>query len=181
MEFPFSAQSCAPTGRMRAGVGTLELILVTPGVVIIAVATLQFGTVHLIQAAITHAATEGAREAGKDASYELPNNLVKEVAVVVDTVLEPHGIDVADTTGPTPTPQPGTRVILEIGSITAEFGDPAFSCSPPASPTLSSNEVRVTVCVKLEQTPIIDVSALSGFGFSFPGDHFQISAVSGIE
>ncbi|NUQ64288.1 MAG: pilus assembly protein [Pirellulales bacterium] len=159
----------------RAGVQTLELVLVTPVIVIVFVAAFQFGLVHWTQSAITHAATEGAREAGKDAPHQTPANLVVEIAGVVDAVLDPMGIDISNASGS------GTRVTLEVGGNTASFGDPTFNCNPPASPTLSSDEVRVTVCIKLDKTPVLDPGALGYFGFVFPGDHFRVSTVSLIE
>ncbi|NLX97706.1 MAG: pilus assembly protein [Rhodopirellula sp.] len=164
----------------RAGVETLELLLVTPVIVIVFVAAFQFGLVHWTQSAITHAATEGAREAGKDAPYQTAADLVVEIAAVVDAVVQPMGIDISGTLGS------GTRVYLEVGpnnANTAWFGDsdPGFDCEPPASPILASNEVRVTVCVKLDKTPVLDVGALSYFGFVFPGNCFRISTVSLIE
>jgi Flp pilus assembly protein TadG len=167
-------------GSRRAGIETLELILVTPIVVILLVATLQFGSVHLVQEAIKHAATVGAREAAKGAPIE-------EVAVSIDAVLEPHGIDVATKTISgstiTYTPHTGTRVFIEYGpgSVQVEdFGDSSFG-SHPTSPSLATPEVRVTVNVKLDQAPIINVGALSSLGFIFQGDRFQESSVARLE
>jgi hypothetical protein len=152
----------------------LELILVTPVIVMVLVATLQFGSVHLIESALTHAATVGAREGAQGAT-------VFEVAVEVDAVLEPHGIDVVDANDD---PGDGTYVILEVGENLTEFGDPNFAPDPPAAPDypeLGPGEIRVTVYVDLDQTPIINVKALEDFGFIFPGEFFQISAVAKLE
>lgn len=152
----------------------MELILVTPVIMIVLVATIQFASVHLIESALTHAATVGAREAAQEAT-------VDEVAVEVDAVLEPHGIDVVDSMGQ---PGDGTYVILEVGDQVTEFGDPAFDPDPPSTPDypeLGPAEVRVTVYVKLDKTPIINVNALEDFGFIFPGEFFQISSVAKLE
>lgn len=157
----------------RHGVQVLELILVTPVIVILLVATIQFGSVHLIQSAITHAATVGAREGAQEAT-------VAEVALEVDEVLEPHGIDVVNGGSPVA----GTKVILEVGTDVTQFGDPSFTVSapqPPEFPALGPAEVRATVYVKLDKTPIINVNALEDFGFIFPGEYFQISAVAKLE
>jgi Flp pilus assembly protein TadG len=168
----------------RAGIETLELILVTPIIVILLVATLQFGSVHLVQEAITHAAKVGAREAAKGAPIE-------EVAVSIDAVLEPHGIDVADKTinmdgSITYTPKTGTRVFVEYGpdSVTVEsFGDTSVGTPPTSSsmPTLAEPEVRVSVLVRLEQAPILSPEALKRLGFTFSGDRYEIRAVARLE
>ena len=158
----------------RRGVEVLELILVTPVIVIVLVASMQFGSVHVIESALTHAATVGAREGAQYAP-------VDEIAEEVDAVLEPHGIDVVDTLGQ---PGDGTYVILEVGDDITEFGDPTFDPDPPAEPeypAIGPGEVRVTVYVKLDKTPILNVSALEDFGFVFPGEFFQISSVTKLE
>ena len=134
-------------------------------------------------------ALEGfARVAGTRVRYVKPHGALynaivhheEQAAAVVDAVVQPMGIDISGTLGS------GTRVYLEVGpnnANTAWFGDsdPGFDCEPPASPILASNEVRVTVCVKLDKTPVLDVGALSYFGFVFPGNCFRISTVSLIE
>ena len=160
--------------RRRSGVEVLELLLVTPVIVVLLVATIQFGSVHLIDSAITHASTVGVREAAQEAD-------VGEVAVEVDKVLQPHGIDVVTALG---SPVDGTQVILEVGTDVTKFSNLSFQPPPPASPEfpeLGPGEVRVTVYVKLDKTPIINVKALEEFGFIFPGEYFQVSSVAKLE
>jgi hypothetical protein len=157
----------------RRGVQVLELILVTPVIVILLVATVQFGSVHIIQSAVTHSATVGAREGAQGATVE-------EIAVEVDEVLAPHGIDVIDGT----TPGAGTWIVLEVEDAVTEFGDLSFDPPTPIEQgfsALAAGEVRVTVYVKLEQTPVVNVEALKNFGFTFPGDYFQVSSVTKLE
>ena len=80
-------------------------------------------------------------------------------------------------------PGPGTRVYLELGGggVVTDFGDMTFDCDPPTTPTLGPSEVRVTVCVKLDQTPVVNREALKNFGFTFPGDYFRVSSVARME
>ena len=169
---PVRRPTCA--AKRRRGVEVLELILVTPVIVIVLVASIQFGSVHVIESALTHAATVGAREGAQEAT-------VAEIAKEVDAVLEPHGIDVVDALDQ---PGDGTYVILEVGDLVTEFGDATFDPDPPAEPeypAIGPGEVRVTVYVKLEKTPVVNASALENFGFVFPGEFFQISAVAKLE
>jgi len=149
---------------------TLEFILVLPLLVVMLFAVAQFTIAVVLRQAITHAATVGAREAGK---YEDIN----EVARVVDTVLQTsHCVDVATVTFPNPVPPPPVvpvtvtqvtnscvRIVLEVGQIDsavrpaqAVFTYPNFNCQcdPPASPVLQSDEVRVTVCFEMRRHPI---------------------------
>jgi hypothetical protein len=151
-------------GRRRAGVQTLELILAMPVIVVTLVAIVEFGTVQTVLSAVTHAATVGAREAGKGAT-------LLEVASSVDGVLEPHGIDVVDGNAPVA----GTKVLVETGALVEIFGDLSLGCGPPAAPILNADEVRVTVCIDLDNTPVLDV--LCNWGFPFPGDCFRVSSV----
>lgn len=172
----------------RAGVETLELILVTPIVVILLVAILQFGSVHIVQEAITHSTTVGAREAAKGAPIE-------QVAGSIQAVLEPHGIEFAnpvpDTDGSTTytaIPNSGVRVIIEYGpegldKVVEYFGDPSVGdmLTSPADPELAAPEVRVTVRVKLDKTPIFSPATLNRFGFTFPGDRYEVRAIARLE
>ena len=148
---------------------TLEFILVLPLLVVTLFAVAQFTVALLVREAVSHAATVGAREAGK---YEN----ITEVARAVDGVLEgAHGIDVATvtlvtpaippstaaTTTVTPVANSGVRVWLEVGQpdvllrpVTSDFGDPAVTCIPPATPVVQPDEVRVTVAIDLGRRPM---------------------------
>ncbi len=139
----------------RRGVETLELILVLPVLIFVLVVTFQFATLLIFRAAVTHAATVAAREAGKGAAFD-------KVVGAVQQVLDANCIAVSDAPGS------GTKVVLEDGDgiVDAQFGDPGLVCPPPANP-LDPLQVRVTVCVDLPATPFCD--ALAGWGFTFLG------------
>jgi hypothetical protein len=156
-----------PRRRYRDASVTLEFILVLPLLVVTLFAVAQFTVALLVRQAVTHAATVGAREAGKHEDIE-------EVARVVDAVLEgSHDIDVADVALAAPPPpredtvtpviNSGVRIVLEVGQLDtagrpaqAVFSDPNLNCQcdPPASPVLQSDEVRVTVCFEMRRHPI---------------------------
>ena len=149
-------------GLRRSGVATLELILVLPVLVIMLVAMVEYTTVMILQSTVTHAATVGAREAGKIADID-------EVLEAVDAILGVNCITVSDDEGS------GTKVVLENGSYpTTEFGDPTLAYELPANP-LDPDEVRVTVCVAMSATPLCD--ALRVWGFSWLGKTLEVSAV----
>ena len=58
--------------RRRRGVATLELILVTPILLIVLIFSVQVGIFSIYQATIVHSATVAAREAGKGADFFRP-------------------------------------------------------------------------------------------------------------
>ncbi len=161
--------------QRRRGVQTLEVILVTPVIVLVLLATLEFGMLNITHAAITHAATVGAREAGK----LLPNGdiALTEVVDEVNEVLAANDINITNAAGS------GTKLTIQDGADPANpltFGDPSLTCGPPASPVLDADEVRVTLCIdfgatKLNGAPVID--AFSYCGFTFAGKQFKASAV----
>ena len=149
--------------RPRRGVEVLELILVLPILTIVLVAAFEFAVLTMLQAAITHAATVGAREAGK--------------CPIIDTILPPIG-EVLDAVCITldNAADSGTKVVLEVyGEPDQVFGDPNLTCSPPVNP-LNEYEVRVTICVALSATGFCD--ALADWGFSMDGCVFRVSSVT---
>lgn len=154
--------------RQRCGVITLELILVLPVLVVMLVALVEYTTLMVLQSTVTHAATVGAREAGK-----MPD--IDEVVEAVQAVLGANCIVVSAEPGS------GTKVILEDGAspltgtgLITQFGDPDMDCELPANP-VALDEVRVTVCVEMHATPVCD--ALGAFGFSLSGKRFEVSSL----
>ena len=138
------------------------MILALPILVVLLIATFELTMVLLVKPAVTHAATVAAREAGKAAD-------VDELAEVVQAVIGVNCIAVSDAPGS------GGKIVLEDGAAeTTEFGDPTLACPTPENP-LNADEVRVTVCVEYEVTPICD--ALSAFGFSLAGLSFLASSL----
>ncbi|KKK66331.1 hypothetical protein LCGC14_2965190, partial [marine sediment metagenome] len=138
------------------------MILALPILVVMLVALVEYTTLMILQSTVTHAATVGAREAGKIADID-------EVIEAVQVVLGVNCITLADEEGS------GTKVILEGGDLfPTEFGDPTLDCDPPTNP-LEPDEVRVTVCIALTATPVCD--ALRTFGFSLIGKRFEVSSL----
>ena len=146
----------------RRGVVTLELILVLPILVVTFIAMYEFTIVLIVNPAITHAATVAAREAGKGAD-------VDELAEVVQAVIGVNCITVSDAGGS------GIKIVLEDGAaLTTMFGDPDLVCETPPN-ALNPDEVRVTLCVEYEATPVCN--ALRDFGFSLFGRFFWASSL----
>ena len=140
----------------------LELILVLPVLVILLVAMVEFTMLMILQSTVTHAATVGAREAGK-----YPD--IDEVVEAVTVVLGANCIALDDADGS------GTKVLLESGdALPSYFGDPSLECNVPENP-LQPDEVRVTVCVALRATPFCD--ALRAFGFSLFDNRLEVSSL----
>ena len=152
--------------RTRRGVEVLELILVLPLIAIALVASFQCLPLLITRSAITHAATVGAREAGKGADAE-------SVAAAVTEVLASQGIVISDTAGS------GTKIAVEDGATVTWWGDP--SLTPTLTPpTVDAGNVRVTVCIlysalKTNGQPVLKL--YNAFGFSPAGDRYQIRAL----
>jgi hypothetical protein len=159
----------------------LELILVTPIIVLVMLAILEFGMLNITHGAVTHATTVGAREAGK---------LAPSGAIVLDEVVdEVNAVLAAVEILLGEAPGDGTYLIIEDGdddpgdsSNWLTYGDPdlADDCAPPAEGTPTAGEVRVTLCIEFDATklngaPVID--AFSVCGFTFTGKRFQISTL----
>ena len=137
----------------------MELLFVLPVLLLTFLAAFQFGVTMLIEQAVTHAATVGAREAGKGGDID-------DVVCVVETIMSVHDIRIG----------PCASVVLEDPTAATPVEQRgAFSCTPPASPALSENEVRVTVCVDLTKKPFLN--ALRPFGIAACGSRFVVSSV----
>ncbi len=146
----------------RRGVGTLELILVLPIIVVILVAIFEFTMIMVIQSAVSHSATVGAREAGKEATID-------ELAEIVQAMVGVNCVTISDLPGS------GTKIALENGDdATIWYGDPAMTCTLPTN-AIASDEVRVTVCVALDSTAICN--SLGSMGFSILGRQLKASSV----
>ena len=155
----------------RSGVETLELILAFPILFIATLAIFQFAILVIIQQTITTAATEGARAAAAGATTD-------QVAARVLEFLDIHQITFTTTANDT---SGNARVRVENGGVTNETrGNTNITCDPDG-PTLSSDEVRVSVCVTAttDDQPVPDW--LSSFGFSIAGRTFHVSALAKIE
>jgi hypothetical protein len=167
--------------RQRTGAVTLEFILLLPILVLLLLAMGRFAVALVMREAVTHAATVGAREAGKGED-------TNEVALVVDGILEQgHALNLADDAGgiAQPVEGSGVRVFLEVGQPDAhfrperaDFGDSTIACEPPDTPAVQPDEVRVTVCLDLSTRPMCNWL----FGFDqrasdFNGRYCRISSL----
>jgi TadE-like protein len=143
----------------RRGVYTIELILVLIVLVLATFVSFQFGIALIVKQAVAHASTVAAREAAKANPADLA-----ELEEIIETVLAGHGITIGSDASfvlenPDPQPQQGT-----------------LPCTPPASPVLDGDEVRVTVCVSLTAHPILNI--LEAYSIDFTGKTFSISSVA---
>jgi hypothetical protein len=152
----------ARKGRRRSGVETLQLIIALPLLVIVLFAAFQYGVLVLIEGTVTHAATVGAREAGKGVSTPILVN-------VVNNVLSLNGITVpADAT-----------LIVERPAVPPDIVGPP--CPVPAAPVLGPDDVRVTICVDLTTPPLLNCLKAFDPILDVTGKRFEISSVSPIE
>jgi hypothetical protein len=144
----------------RRGVSTVELILVLVVLIVATMVSLQFGIALIVKQAVSHAATVAAREAAKGAS---PG----ELQTVVERVLAGHQITLGAH----------ASLLLEDPDPRPALG--TLPCTPPASPLLDGDEVRVTLCVSLTAHPMLNI--LQAYGIDFTGRTFTISAVASRE
>jgi hypothetical protein len=119
--------------------------------------SLQFGLALIVKQTAAQAATVAAREAGKGAD-------LADLKSDIERVLAGHGITIgADAAfvleNPLPQPKQGT-----------------LACTPPASPVLDGDELRVTLSVSLTAHPILNI--LKVYGIDFTGREFTISSVT---
>lgn len=149
---PVKSSRCVRGGVCRTGAATLEAILVVPVLVIVTVAAIQFAVTLVVEQSIAHTATVAAREAAKETA--LPTNTASDIADelvdVVNTMLAPHKLAVG----------PSVSFALEIGGSPTQTRG-SLACDPPSQPTVGPDEVRVSVCVRLDTAPFPNL--LSGF------------------
>ncbi len=152
----------------RRGIEALELIIALPVLLIATIAIFQFGILAVVDQAVVVATTKAAREAGKD-----PNISMDDLATIVNDVLVVHNIAILSSTM-AGGPSMSGNVILEVGGGSTTKLIPGNAGQPPATPSLQTDEVRVTVCVELRNPPIPGETppvpdALSSFGFTLNG------------
>ena len=147
--------------RRRRGAITLEAIFVVLILLIATLAVFQFGFAMVVRQTTAHAATVAAREAAKGAE-------LAELGDIIEAVFLAHDIQVGD----------GASFVLERGALPpVTQGD--VDCMPPSSPTVGTDEVRVTVCVAMDRSPFIN--PLGTLGASFTGKSFQATSLVKIE
>jgi hypothetical protein len=141
----------------RRGVSTVELILVLVVLIVATMVSLQFGIALIVKQAVSHAASVAAREAAKGASPSQLKNVVETVLAGHQITMGAHASLVLED--PDPRPPVGT-----------------LPCTPPATPLLDGDEVRVTLCVSLTAHPMLNI--LQAYGIDFTGRTFTISALA---
>jgi type II secretory pathway pseudopilin PulG len=141
----------------RRGMTTIELILVLFVLVIATFVSFQFAIALIVKQAVAHAATVAAREAAKGADEA-------KLEEDIETILSGHGITIG----------PDASFILEDPFPGPQQG--MLPCTPPATPAIDGDEVRVTICVSLTTDPILNI--LEPYGIDYTGKTFTISAVA---
>ncbi len=141
--------------RKRRGAVTVEAILVIPILFIATLAIGQFFIASLVHQSALSAATDGAKVAAAGGDADAVRDKVNEVLSSVNLSV-------------------GTQVAMlrETSVLTETRG--TFACTAPASPTLAADEVRVTVCVDMTASPMLN--ALSAFGVSVSGKRMTVSS-----
>jgi TadE-like protein len=136
---------------------TIELILVLFVLVLATFVSFQFAIALIVKQAVAHAATVAAREAAKGADEA-------DLQEDIEKILSGLGIEIgADASFILEDPTPG---VLQG----------ALPCTPPLTPLIDGDEVRVTICVSLMADPILNI--LAPYGIDYTGKTFSISAVA---
>jgi TadE-like protein len=143
--------------NQRRGAFAIELIMVLLVLILATFVSLQFGIALIVKQAVAEASTVAAREAAKGAT-------LNELTCDINRVLAGHQIMIGSNASyvledPLPEPLQGT-----------------LPCSPPATPLLDGDEVRVTLCVSLTAHPILNI--LQMYGIDYTGRKFMISSVA---
>lgn len=151
--------------RFRSGSSTLESIIVLPVLVIVIVVTVQFGAAMLVGHSVTHAATVGAREAAQGAT-------IGQIRAAVESILKPHKLQMGAN----------ASVILEDPTMGGFQQSGTLPCTLPTSPptgSLAANERRVTVCVKMDASPMLN--SLTSLGLDVSDRTITRSALVRVE
>lgn len=147
----------------RRGVTTFESVLVLMVLLIASLAAFQFGLALIVKQTISHAATVAAREAAKGADAD-------ELVCVVNRILQENRLAIGED----------MSLVLEVGPPPNPIEmRGTFPCTPPATPVLAADEVRVTICVDLTSGPFVNI--LKNYGIDFTGRTFEISSAATIE
>ncbi|MDA1053222.1 MAG: pilus assembly protein [Planctomycetota bacterium] len=158
----------------RSGVSTLEAIVALPIVIIVTFAIFQFGILMVVQQTVTRATIEAARAASQESTATAAN--IAAIAAAND-VLAVHNLTIDSSSTDTTS---DTKLVLEYGTASAiQTGDPGLTCTPPSVPTMLTSEIRVTICLDLEKSPL--KNSLASFGFSLAGKRLEISSHTSIE
>jgi len=141
----------------RRGVVTVELIMVLFVLVLASFVSFQFAIALIVKQAVSHAATVAAREAAKGADEA-------DLTEDIETILSGLGITI------------GTDASFILEDPTPGLLQGTLPCTPPLTPLIDGDEVRVTICVSLTTDPILNI--LEPYGIDYTGKTFTISAVA---
>lgn len=154
----------------RRGVQILESILVLPILLIAILACFQFGPVMIVQATLTNAAEETARETSKIYQFDISDatDVDKSEAVANTILAAAHGLTTAS---------PGVLLILENSDGVACRGDAAMEAlyCPAATSVTDSMQTKATILLNVDDAPVPLV--LQTFCVDISDQRFQIAAV----
>lgn len=141
------------------------MIMVLIVLILATMVSFQFGIALLVKQAVAQAATVAAREAAKE-NPATPDELEE----IIERILAGYQIQLG----------PQASFVLENPALVEHNGQlptrGTLAFTPPVSPSLDSDEVRVTVCVSLSVHPILNI--LQNYGIDFTGRKFTISSVA---
>jgi Flp pilus assembly protein TadG len=143
--------------RQRRAVSVIELIMVLVVLILATFISIQFGIALIVKQTVAQASIVAAREAAKGADSAA-------LVVVIERVLAGHQIKI------------GNNAAFVLEDPVAEPKQGTLTCTPPSSPQLDGDEVRVTLSVSLTAHPILNV--LKIYGIDFTGRTFSISSVA---
>lgn len=154
-------------GKQRRRGQAFEVVLAIPILLLATLATIEIGILFLVQQTVTTAAGDGVREAAKVGATT--SSIVSEVErdLAVNNVKAPDYF-----------------IRIEYGvAPPTNVGDGSLLLSPPAGPaSLSSTQVRVTVCVRPTNAHNQPVpNWLSTLGCTLQNWAFEVSALAYLE
>jgi hypothetical protein len=149
----------------RRGFSAIELITVLVVLILATFVSLQFGIALIVKQAAAEASTVAAREAAKVNPAD-PD----ELTTIIERVLAGHQITIGSNASfvlENPAPVLNGGLLPTRGTL---------PCTPPITPVLDGDEVRVTVCVSMTAHPILNI--LQMYGIDYTGRMFSISSVA---
>ena len=136
---------------------SIELVMVLFVLVIATFVSFQFAIALIVKQAVSHAATVAAREAAKGADEA-------DLTEDIETILSGLGITI------------GTDASFILEDPTPGALQGTLPCTPPLTPVIDGDEVRVTICVSLTSDPILTI--LQPYCIDYTGKTFTISSVA---
>ena len=189
------------TGRQRSGVIVLEFLLSMPVLFIATLAAFQFGILALVVLTGTTAVMEAAREGAKiypstllldnngvgDTDPTADDDIADKIALVADSFLSLHGLEVRDlASGPDDPAKANAVVVIDRGGTAVTRGDESIVCNRTGA-AAGASEIVVTLCFDLVDStdpsgpgnPVPDW--LSSFGMSISAFRFEMTSRATLE